>query len=307
MLNVFQKNNFSKRVALFLLNRLVYIMPVKFYLKMVFFVKTGYRLDLKSPRTYNQKLQWLKLNDRQPIYTTMVDKVAVKDYVSKIIGNKYIIPTLGVWDRFEDINFDKLPNKFVLKTSHGGGNCGVYICKSKNDINLKELGSLFEKAMKQNIYLYNKEWAYKNVPHRILAEEFLKEEGLEDLHDYKVLCFNGQPKLIEYHAGRNSGNHTQDFYTPEWELTAITQEGYGQLSSQKQPQPDCLDEMIKLSSLLSAEIPHCRVDWYVVQGQLYFGEITFFDAGGFCPFDKFEDDLLLGSWIDLKKVKNAIV
>ena len=303
MINIFHKFPFFRKIALYILNRVVYIMPDTLYLSIVFYVKVGYSMDFKNPKTYNQKLQWLKLYDQQPTYTTMVDKVEVKEYVSKLIGEKYIIPTLGVWKSFNEIDFKTMPNQFVLKTSHGGGNCGVYICKSKDNINRKELGLLFEKAMKQNIYLYNKEWAYKNVPRRILAEQYLEEIGVDDLHDYKVLCFHGQPKLIEFHSGRNSGNHTQDFYTPEWELTDITQEGYGQLSSQKQPQPDCLDEMINLSSLLSAEIPHCRVDWYVVQGKLYFGEITFFDSGGFCPFDRFEDDELLGSWIDLKKVK----
>lgn len=296
--------SFAKRVSLFLLNRLVYILPDSIYLKWLFRVKTGYTLDFNNPITFNQKLQWLKLYDRQPLYTTMVDKVAVKDYVSTIIGNQYIIPTLGVWDDFEEIDFNSLPNQFVLKTSHGGGNCGVYICRNKKDLNIPNLKKLFDKAMRQNIYLYNKEWAYKNVPHRILAEQYLQEDDSGELHDYKVLCFSGEPKLVEFHTGRNiRAQHTQDFYTTNWERTTISQgRGYGEVSQEEYPRPACLEEMLRLSAILSKDLTHCRVDWFVVKDKLFFGEITFFDGGGFCAFDDYRDDELLGSWIDLKNV-----
>ena len=304
MISVLHTNSFLQRVSISLLSKLVRIIPDKLYLKWYFYVKLGYKLDLKKPVTFNQKLQWLKLHDKQPSYTKMVDKVAVKEYVAEKIGDKYIIPTIGVWDRFEDIDFSSLPKQFVLKTSHGGGNVGVYICRDKSHLDIISLRNRFKKAMKQNIYLYYKEWAYKNVPHRLFAEQYLQEDSSGELHDYKVLCFDGIPKLIELHSGRNNGQtHTQDFYTTEWKKTGISQGGYSAVSAVEHEKPSCLSEMLQLSAVLSKGITHCRVDWFVVKEKLFFGEITFFDGGGFCGFDKYEDDVLLGSWINLKSLK----
>lgn len=273
------------------------------FLKIRFWLKMGRKLDLKNPKTYNEKLQWLKLYDRKPEYTTMVDKYAVKEYVARIIGEQFVIPTLGVWDNFDEINFDKLPNQFVLKATNGGGGSGVIICEDKSKLNIKATKLRLNNSLKEDIYTNLREWQYKNVKHRIIAEKLLVDKEHVSLNDYKVMTFGGEPKLMEMHIDRFSAHHTQDFYSlPDWKKTNITQSGYSDSSSIILPKPKCLDKMLELSSLLSKNIPHCRVDWYLVNGKLYFGEITFYDASGFCAFDKMEDELLLGSWIDLSKV-----
>lgn len=269
------------------------------YLSIKFRLKNGYKLNWKDPKTYNEKLQYLKLYNRRPEYTIMVDKVGVKEYVAKLIGKEYVIPNYQVWDAVEDITLDNLPNTFVMKTSHGGGGCGVYICKDKNQANIQEIRKYFKMAMKQDTYKYNKEWPYKNVTRRILVEKLLVEPGEPSPRDYKVMCFNGEPKLVEFHVGRFSDDHRQDFYDCDWNLTKITQGSYGKVSDHTEPRPKNLEEMLRLSAVLSQGITHCRVDWYDVDGKLYFGEITFFDGSGLEPWDRMEDDLMMGSWIPL--------
>ncbi len=294
-----------RKICTFLLLKTSEFWPEEIYLKAFFFVSVGYRLNLNNPQTYNEKLQWLKLYNRKHEYTFMVDKHKVKDYVSTKIGSKYIIPTIGVWDDVNDINWDILPQEFVLKTTNGGGGYGVIICRDKNTINKDDVKNKLNKSLKLSIYSLYKEWPYKNVHHKIIAEVLLKETGLVAPIDYKLLCFDGRVKLIEYHKGRYSDHHTQDFYDTNWNKTTITQGAYGDFSKENVSRPLLLDEMISLSEKLANDIPHCRIDWYIVNNKLYFGEITFFDGSGFCPFDKYEDDLLLGSWITLpSKTKN---
>lgn len=282
-----------------LLDRCSFMMSDRLFLSLKFRINTGYSMDWKNPKTYNQKLQYLKLYDHKPIYTTMVDKVAVKKYVAEKIGVKYVIPNYVVWNRVEEIDIESLPNEFVIKISHGGGSNGVLVCKDKRCLDVKEVRRMFRQAMKQDGAKYNKEWPYKNVPHRILAEKLLVEQEEPSPRDYKVMCFNGEAKLIEFHSGRFSDDHRQDFYDCNWNLTGITQGSYGGYNTIPSPKPELLDEMIKLSRNLAEGIPHVRVDWYIINNHLYFGEMTFFDGSGFCPFDRYEDDLLLGSWITL--------
>ena len=216
-----------------------------------------------------------------------------------IIGKEYIIPTLGVWDDPGFIDFDNLPNQFVLKTTHGGGSFGVLICKDKQSFDFEEAKKKLKKSLKQDIYKSFREWPYKNVEKKIIAEPYLKENGQESLHDYKVMCFDGKAKLIEYHEGRFSEFHTQDFYDCNWNLTEITQGSYGGYNTMPSSKPVLLNEMIRLSEILAKDFPHVRNDWYIVNNHLYFGELTFFDGSGFFPFDRLDDDLLLGSWITL--------
>lgn len=272
-------------------------MPDALYLKIVFPMHTGYKLDLKKPKTFNEKLQWLKLYDRNPAYTQMVDKYGVREYIAKKIGEEYLIPLLGVWDRFEDIDFSQLPDQFVLKCNHDGGSASVFICKDKDKLDVKKVQKKISKSLKRNFYYSSREWPYKNVKPRIIVEKYMVDESGE-LRDYKVLCFNGKAKLIEYHSGR-FGNHTQDFYDIAWTKTNISQGGEESVSSTIAKMPQCLETMLNLSEKLAAGIPHVRIDWYIVQGKLYFGEITFFDGSGYCPFDVFQDDLTIGSWIKL--------
>ena len=256
--------------------------------------RTGRKLNLENPHDFNEKLQWLKLYDRNSLYTTLVDKYAVKEYVTKIIGKEYLIPTLGVWSNVDDIDFDKLPNQFVLKTTHGSGG-DVIICKDKSKFDKEKAANHLKKSMKKDVYSVLREWPYKNVPKRIIAEKYMEDESGE-LRDYKVLCFDGTPKMTEYHQGRFK-SHTQDFYDENWTLLPIYQGT--PLSGKTMEKPVFFDEMMFLSSKLSKDMPHVRVDWYYVQNQLYFGELTFFDASGFDEFEPKEYNRILGDWIKL--------
>ncbi len=268
------------------------------YIRLLWRIKFLRNLNLETPQGYNEKLQWLKLHDHNPSYTKMVDKYLVKPYVSGIIGEEYIIPTLGVWDKPEDIDFSSLPQQFVLKTNHTGGGGGVVICRDKSSFNISKAIKELSCSMKGDVYKELREWPYKNVDKKIIAEKYM-EDNSGNLNDFKVLCFSGKAKLIEYHANRYSGHHTQDFYDTNWNKTEISQGGRNTMSEVVVPRPVTLEKMIQLSEQLTKDMPHCRVDWYEVKGKLYFGELTFYDSSGFDKFDRKEDELLLGSWIDL--------
>ncbi len=274
-------------------------MPDDLYLKILYRIFVGKRLNLNNPQTYNEKLQWIKLHDHNPIYTTMVDKYAVKKYIKEKIGEEYVIPTLGVWNTPKDIDFSLLPNQFVLKTTFGGGGNDVYICKDKATLNAEEAIKYMSGFMKQNSYKYLKEWPYKNVPRRVIAEKYMEESGKTSLTDYKVMCFNGIAKLIELHNGRYTDGHTQDFYDRDWNKTNITQGSYGDVSNTLVERPEKLEEMLRLSEILAKDIPHVRVDWYIIDNRLYFGELTFFDSSGFDDFIPDEYNYILGEWISL--------
>lgn len=256
--------------------------------------RVGKRVNLKSPKTFNEKLQWLKLHNRKPIYTTMVDKYEVKRFVAEQIGEAYIIPTLGVWERFEDIDFSKLPDQFVLKCTHDSG--GLVICKNKAELDIGAAEKKIKQCLKRNYFYYSREWPYKGVKPRIIAEQYMVDDSGYELKDYKVLCFSGEPELIQIHRGR-FGDHTQDFYDINWDKLDITQ-GLP-LSDVTLEKPVFLEEMLSLSRALSAGIPHLRVDWYYVDSQLYFGELTFFDASGFDLFEPDEVNEKLGNLIHI--------
>lgn len=271
-------------------------MPDSWYLQMKYKQCMGYSLNLSNPKTFNEKLQWLKLHDRKPEYTMMVDKYAVRKYIADTIGEEYLIPLLGVWDNPDDIDFDALPNQFVLKCNHNSG-LGMCICKDKAKLDIAKVKAELRKGLKQDYYLTCREWPYKNVKRRIIAEKYMSDEGNEELSDYKVLCFNGEPKLIEVHKGRFYGNHTADNYDESWNKTDIEQ--YDLPKSDKiMPKPVFLEEMLHLSKLLSKNLIHVRVDWYFTNNRLYFGELTFFDGSGYNLFCG-DADGLLGSWIKL--------
>lgn len=274
------------------------------YLKLLFYATFGKKLDLKTPKTYNEKLQWLKLHDRNKKYSSMVDKYEVKKYVAGIIGNEYIIPTYGVWDSFDDIDFSKLPNQFVLKCTHDSG--GVVICRDKLKFDINGARKKIKKSLKTNYYFACREWPYKDVKPRIIAEKYMVETDGSGLKDYKILCFNGEPKLIELHMNRFAENHTEDFYDVNWNKTTISQTGMPEFKVNQDicPRPINLDKMLNLSKLLSGGISHLRVDWYSVDGHLYFGELTFYDGSGFEPWDDPKDELMMGSWIDLTIVNS---
>lgn len=269
------------------------LIPDRFYCSWKYKKCFGKRLDLKNPKTFNEKLQWLKLYDRNPIYTNLVDKYEVRKYISKTIGEEYLIPLIGVWDRFEEIDFSKLPDQFVLKCTHDSGS--VFICTDKSKFNIEDAKLKINTALKRNFYYVAREWVYKNIKPRIICEKFISDNEITP-DDYKVLCFNGKAKLVEIHIDR-FGNHKQDFYDENWSKKDISQGDT--ISDFTYDKPRLLENMLKLSEKLSAEMYHVRIDWFIVRDELYFGEITFFDGAGFVPFDKECHDLLLGSWIKL--------
>ncbi len=272
-------------------------MPDEEFLKKYFRIKVGYELNLDNPQTYNEKLQWLKLYDRKPLYTKLVDKYEVKDYVASIIGEKYIIPTLGVWDHFDDIDFDSLPDRFVLKTTHDSG--GIVICRDKASFDYSTAKKKLEKHLKINYYLVAREWPYKNVKPRIIAEEFREDRETSELRDYKFFVFDGEAKALFIASDRQSENEETkfDFFDIEFRHLPFTN---GHPNAAVLPKkPVCFDEMRELAEKLGAGIPHVRIDFYEVNGEVLFGEMTFTHWSGLKPFDPIEWDYTFGSWIKL--------
>lgn len=286
-----------KKFMISFLQKIGVVFSDKMYLLLLFRLKMGRRLNLKKPQTFNEKLQWLKLFDHNPLYTELVDKSSIKDYVAKIIGKEHIIPTLGIWNKANEIDFNSLPNQFVLKTTNGGGG-DVIICKDKSTFDCEHAIRHLNQSLKKNIYRKWREWPYKNIRPRIIAEQFISD-GKDTLSDFKVMCFNGVPKLIQLHEGRFH-NHTQDFYDSDWNHLPICQ-GLP-LAGKVTEKPLFLNEMLKLCRQLSYGIPHVRVDWYYAHNKLFFGEMTFFDGSGFYKFDPPEYDKLLGTWITLPEI-----
>ena len=295
------KNNRGEFMASIISNFFRWL-PDATYLKLLYRFKMGHRLDLNNPQTFTEKLQWLKLYNRKPEYTKMVDKYAVKEYVAKKIGEEYIIPTLGVWDKPEDIDWDSLPNQFVLKTTHGGGGGGVVICKDKTTFDKASAIAKLKESMASDIYSGLREWPYKNVPKRIIAEKFMapeKSPAPKDLLDFKFFCFNGEPKFLYV---SDTPSHSLTFLNTDWTITDFGRDDYHPLN--KIPEkPENLEEMLTIASKLSAGIPHVRVDLYNIDKHIFFGELTLFTGSGFIPFNPKEFDGKLG---DLLTLPNAI-
>lgn len=285
--------------------KVVALIPSKMWLSWKFRQRVGYKMDWKNPNTYNQKLQWLKLYDRNPLYTTMVDKFEVKNYVANIIGEKYIIPTLGVWERFEDIDFEKLPNQFVLKCTHDSG--GLIIVKDKSSFDIKKARKQFEIALKRNPYAITKEWPYKNVKPRIIAEQYMEDSTTNELRDYKFFAFNGIVKAMFVASERYGNEETKfDFFDMEYKHLDLRN---GHPNAKILPKkPKGFDEMRHLAEVLSVGIPQVRIDFYEVDNQIYFGEMTFFHWSGLTPFEPQKWDETFGEWIELpnKKIRNKI-
>lgn len=274
--------------------------PDSMYLCIMFKSIMGYWPDLKHPKTFSEKLQWLKLYNRKPEYTTMVDKYAVKEYVAKIIGDEYIIPTLGVWNKTEEIEWEKLPNQFVIKCTHDSG--GLVICNEKEKLNKIEAVEKLDKCLHTDYYLSIREWPYKNVPRRIIAEQYIDfDPKLNDLPDYKFFCFNGVPKLIQLDFDRFK-EHKKNLYSPDWELLPFSYNypSHPEIHFEK---PAKFDEMLSIASKLSEGIPFLRVDLYWTGERIYFGELTFYPSSGFGKFTPTDYDRKLGDMIDLSIVK----
>ncbi len=273
--------------------------PDKVYLKIIYRSKFGRKLDLKNPQTYNEKLQWLKLYDHKEIYTTLVDKQLVKKYVSNIIGEEYIIPTLASYNSFDEIDFGELPDKFVLKTTHDSG--GVVICTDKATLDIQETKKVLTSHLKKSFFYQGREWPYKNINPKLIAEKYMVDESGYELKDYKFFCFNGTAKAMFIASDRGMCNEETkfDFYDMEFNHLPFTN---GHPNSTKNiKKPKSFDKMKQLAEILSKDIPQVRVDFYDINGKIYFGEMTFFHWGGFVPFEPEFWDYEFGSWIQLPK------
>lgn len=274
------------------------------YLKVRYRLLMRKKLDLKKPITYSEKLQWLKLYNKKPEYTTIVDKYAVKDYVAKIIGEKYIIPTLGVWNNPDEIDWDSLPEKFVLKTTHGGGGFGVVICKDKKSFDRNAAVNILKKNMKCD-WRIQMEWPYKDVPHRVIAEKFIDPDPqTKDLPDYKFSCFDGDVTDVMVCIGRSTGNTKFYFFDRDWKLLPLNILGKDAPEGFTLPKPACIDEMFEIASKLSKGLPYARVDLYATEGITYFGEITFYPQSGFDRNLLPETELFYGEKIILPNLKS---
>lgn len=268
------------------------------FLKLKFHGTLGMKLDLNNPKTFSEKLQWLKLYDRKPEYTQMVDKYEVRKYIAKSIGEEYLIPLLGVYSKFEDINFDVLPNQFVLKPNHTSGD--VFICKDKSAIDFARLKKEINMWLKRSYYWAHREWPYKNVKPRIIAEQYMTDgDGRDDLLDYKVHNFNGVPKMVLVCEDRFSEHGmSHDIFTAEWEHIPV-QRHASRNSEIPIEKPVKLKEMLELSQRLSVNIPFVRTDFYTVQNKVYFGELTFYPGTGMLPFEPDSYDKMFGDWLVL--------
>lgn len=284
-------------ILIFILSRYCHWMNDELYLKILYFLRMGKMLHLNPPVTYNEKLQWLKLHDRHPEYTQMVDKAMAKEYAAGIIGNEYIIPTLGVWDKFEDIDFDTLPNQFVLKCTHDSG--GVVICTDKDKLDISKAKKKINRSMRRNYFYGTREYPYKNVKPRIIAEEYMEDENKE-LVDYKLLCFNEEVKYSLVCSERFSKAGLKvTFFDREWNKLPITQKDPS--SDLAILKPYNYDKMIVLAEKIAKKVanPFVRIDFYDIRGHIYFGEITFYPTSGLSAIKPEKWDRILGDEIKI--------
>jgi len=281
--------------------------PTKMFLSSFFRRAKGYSIDWQNPQTYNEKMQWMKVYNHNPLYTKLVDKIEVKKYVDNILGSGHTFPLLGAWDKPEDIDFNSLPNEFVLKCNHNSA-VGMAICKDKSKglftkahggdktyITKEQVIEGLHEGLAQNFFLNGREWPYKNVKRRVFAEKFMKSDDGEPLKDYKILCFDGEPQYIW--VGSNYDPMWFDLYSTSWENMHVKW-GY-EAGPEKLPKPEKLDELLETARKLAKGLPHVRVDLYSIGGKIYFGEYTFFTWAGFMELEPSEWDRKLGDLITL--------
>lgn len=277
-------------------------MPDEEFLSRMYRIYFGREPDLQAPKTYTEKLQWLKLHDRRPIYTRMVDKYAAKEYVAEKIGAEYVIPLLGVWDRVEDIDFDALPDRFVLKTTHDSG--GIVVCKDRSALDVTKARRKLRYFHRRNYYERNREWPYRDVPHRIIAEAYMEDTATAELRDYKFFTFGGEPKVLYIAQGRGRGEPTvADFFDMEFRHLPFTIDH--DTAPVPPEKPACFEEMKRLAAILAQGTPQLRVDFYEVNGRIYFGEMTFFHCSGMEPFHPEHWDRIFGDWVTLPEPTEA--
>lgn len=278
--------------------RLGFLLSDEAYLKLMFRLELQKKLDLENPRTFNEKLQWLKLYYHRPEFVTMADKEAVKEYVANLIGKEYVIPQLGKWSRAEDIDWEKLPTQFVLKTNHDGGNFGIVICKDKNSLDKQKAIKRLRRSLKRNTFLLGREWPYKNIPRTVFAEQYLDDLNEGGLLDYKFFCFDGKVKILYVASERQTKTGVKfDYFDENYHHLDLWQSH--PMASRTPEKPKHFELMKELAEKLSAGIPHVRVDFYEVDDKVYFGEFTFFSLGGWAQFHPEEYDYILGNFLRL--------
>lgn len=277
-------------------------LPDELYLKWIFYLETGNKLNLDNPQRYNEKLQWLKLYDHNPLYTILADKYKVKEVVREKIGTEHVAKCYGVWDKAEDIEWDKLPEQFVLKTTHDGGNNGVFIVKDKSTIDKQQLSRRISLSLRRNVFLLGREWPYRDIPRRVFAEEYLEDETGE-LRDYKFFCFDGVVKYLYIATERQSGGEVKfNYFDTDFNDLGIVQ--YHPMSDKKIEKPAMFEQMKVIAAKLSKGIQAVRVDLYEVNKKVYFGEYTFFHLGGFTNFHPDKWDYIFGDNIQLPAKDN---
>ena len=284
-----------------ILHRIGGSLPDKTYIKWVYYLECGHQLNLENPQRFNEKLNWLKLYYRDPLWTQMVDKYAVKELVRERVGNEYVVPCFGVWDRAEDIEWDKLPDKFVLKTNHDSGNNGVFICKDKSKIDKAKWTKRINTSLRRDTSISCREWPYKFVKRCVFAEEYL-EDATGELRDYKFFCFDGKVMYLYVATERQSGNLKFNYFDADFQPLDLWQAH--PRSDKPIEKPTTFEQMKELAAKLSKGLPEVRVDLYEVNGKIYFGEFTFFSLEGTATFHPDKWDYIWGEQIVLPKANH---
>lgn len=269
------------------------------YIKIAYRCRMGKKLNLENPTTFNEKLQRLKLYDRNTLYTQLVDKYEVRKYIAEKIGEEYLIPLLGVWDRFDDIDFEKLPEQFVLKCTHDSG--GLVICRDKSKFNKKKARRKINNCLRHNYFWGQREWPYKNIKPRIIAEKYMSEPSINGLIDYKFFCFNGNPEFLYISCGlENHATASISFFSLDGKLLPFKRKDYKGFNTAPAI-PKNIENMKVLAKNLAEYInsPFIRVDLYEISGKVYFSELTFTACSGMIPFDPPEYDMKIGNMLDL--------
>ena len=289
----------NPRKLLLALDKRIPLLSDRLFLKLKFKDMMGYKLNLRHPKTFNEKIQWLKLHDRKPEYVQMVDKIEAKKYVAEKIGEEYIIPTISTCDHFDEINLWNLPEQFVIKCSHDSG--GLIICRDKNRLDVAAARKKIDKCLKKNFYYQSREWPYKNVKPKILIEKYMSDKKQKELVDYKFYCFNGSPKYLYVSEGlENHATAKIEFFDMAFRSAPFHRDDY-MIFNTKPNKPETFEKMKSIARSLSKGIPFVRVDLYEINGKIYFGELTFTPCGGYMPFNPKEWDEKLGQILELPK------
>ncbi len=273
-------------------------LPDRTYIQLYYFIRFRHLCNFRSPKLYNEKQNWLKLYNRKPEYVYMVDKIEAKSYVAGVIGQEHIIPLYGVWEHFDDIDFETLPDQFVLKCSHDSKS--TLIVKNKSKFKKAQAKRTIETALKYNFFYFCREWPYKRVKPRILVEAYMEDHIDGELRDYRFFCFNGEPKVMKITSNLDNKKINVDYYDMDFKHLNFSPKGNASKPPRK---PTTFNQMVEFSKLLSKDIPSLRVDFYEVDGRFYFGELTFFNNGGFRSFTPREWDRIFGNWLELPEEK----